>query len=377
MSAPDARPWPLDPPYGAQAIRALHAALFALGHRVTYDAVAVASGEAFAFAWDRAGSDDILVTARPLPIIARGAAAVGAELAWMPPGEALDVAQAVRASLARGSLAVAPLGGPERAFRYGVITAMSATGRATVSGLAASPVQTQLGHGWYGPVLDGATWRRNPVASVSRGSPLAVEFAGVLATAHQMLAGARHPYPDGWDVAWPGAGPSAGTAWASGVAGLEALQTDLGGDGLDRLSPALLTHVDALVGQLAHGFECAWQWFDAEQRLSQRLSQRHATACARAARHVRGFARELAERCWDPSGRASLPALGDAVRHRKSLVYALPDGVAAGAVPGEVVESRLGRGVVVATAARWRGVLELARRLLEAVRAFHALTGGG
>jgi hypothetical protein len=349
-------------------LQALHAALRALGHQIDHPTLAVVSGEAFAFAWDDAAAVVPLRDARALPVLLRGATAAGAEFEAVASSDIAVMLRRIQETLAGGGLALAPnLTGDHT---YAVILALDADGHATLVGAGTDTAArtADLSHGWTGSPLDGARWLANPVALVRRGAPRTPDVAAALRSAAAMLDGGtlNHEVAPGAETG--GQAPREGATCATGLSGAVELARELRSLP-DLTEPARLDRLHAVLGQATYGFELAWRWFERpEVRMIASTS-----AIARRCRSVRGIARELEERFWDPNGTSSRVALGRAVTGRKSLVFELPAGIDPGELPGDVVATARGPAVVVASVRRAQMVAELAGLLVDGLRALRKL----
>lgn len=333
------------------AFHALQAALAAMGIERSLDSLVTRSGEAFCVTWSETADAETLRHTRPIATLFNAVDLAGITLEIGAEREPADLVAALRRHTAAGRLVLAPV---FEDARVGVIQAVDSMGMARAVGPDRLDVgDIDLSRGWSGAF---------PVIGEAPG------LYGVLRPDSPTKV-LRTPVPDLAEILFV---PIA-EAGVDGVRfGLPAVRasTESIRDGAVLRDTESLERLLITVEQTEFGFGCAERWFGSGE--AQHLW--NAPDLARRARSLRAASGELAERLWDSSGTASAPALGRAVKGRKSVVFELPPNLDR-RVPGPVVQLPRGRAVIVDTRARRAALARLADVVERVAEAFAKAVG--
>ncbi len=329
------------------AFHALQAALAAMGIEWSLESLVTRSGEAFWVPWSETADAETMRHPRLLSTLFRATDLARVRLDVGAEDEPDAAVAEVRNATAAGRLVLAPVFSHAR---FGVIQSVDSEGIARAVGPdQLEPGEIDLRRGWSGafPALSahkgilGVVRRDRPL----KPNPIPVrDLAGILFVP---LGGGDGPY--------------------GVVFGIDAVRgaTEAVRSGAPLRDTAALERLLVTLEQAEFGFGCAERWL--ASREAEHLWD--APDLARLARSMRAASGELAERLWDSTGTASAPALGRAVKGRKSAVFELPAGLDR-EPPGRVVELSRGRAVIVDTRSRRAALSRLADVVERAAMAF-------
>lgn len=329
------------------AFHALQAALAAMGIERSLESLVTRSGEAFWVPWSETADVETMRYTRVMSTLFRAADLARVRLEIGAEDEAGSAIAALRKHTAAGRLVIAPVFGDAT---FGVIQSVDSAGMARAVGPdQLEPGEIDLRGGWTGafPALGvhkgiyGVVRRERPM----KPNRIPVrDLAGILFV----------PLGDDIDI--------------DGVRfGIEAVReaTEAVRAGAPLHDTKALERLLVTFEQAEFGFGCAERWLESKE--ADHLWD--APDLARLARSMRAASGELAERLWDSTGTVSAPALGQAVKGRKSAVFELPADLDR-KPPGRVVELSRGRAVIVDTRSRRAALARLADVVERAAMAF-------